>query len=277
MKRYINKLYLLTIAILVNIVLLTACTNYNFTKVKEEKSVHSIEITENNAKAISVGNSEIVNIVKSDKNKIDTSTRIENKANFDISKIWIEYEEFDKNKNIIDKSESLLDMTLNPGESAYIVFGHKEYTDSLKVVGYRYEAEGKEVLVNTKNDDIEIKEKTLKLESSKDYEILVTSDIYKLSESEDGITYGVKVKNSSNKSLGNIILKIGELNEDGEYIMVSHISEYSVLKPSQEVEIETVTSQAAKKIEILGYNYDDVKEKASIDIDLKTHKASINK
>lgn len=277
MKRYINKLYLLTIAILVNIVLLTACTNDNFTKVKEEKSVHNIEITENNAKAISVGNSEIVNIVKSDKNKIDTSTRIENKANFDISKIWIEYEEFDKNKNIIDKSESLLDMTLNPGESAYIVFGHKEYTDSLKVVGYRYEAEGKEVLVNTKNDDTEIKEKTLKLESSKDYEILVTSDIYKLSESEDGITYGVKVKNSSNKSLGNIILKIGELNEDGEYIMVSHISEYSVLKPSQEVEIETVTSQAAKKIEILGYNYDDVKEKASIDIDLKTHKASINK
>lgn len=277
MKRYINKLYLLTIVILVNIILLTACTNDKFTKVKEEKSVHSIEITENNAKAISIGNSEIVNISKSDKNKIDTSTRIENKANFDISKIWLEYEEFDKSKNIIDKSESLLDMTLNPGESAYIVFGHKEYTDSLKVVGYRYEAEGKEVLVNTKNDEIEIKEKSLKLESSKDYEILVTSDIYKLSESEDGITYGVKVKNSSNKSLGNIILKIGELNEDGEYIMISHISEYSVLKPSQEVEIETVTSQAAKKIEILGYNYDDVKEKASIDIDLKSHKASINK
>lgn len=277
MKRYINKLYLLTIVILVNIILLTACTNDKFTKVKEEKSVHSIEITENNAKAISIGNSEIVNIAKSDKNKIDTSTRIENKANFDISKIWLEYEEFDKSKNIIDKSESLLDMTLNPGESAYIVFGHKEYTDSLKVVGYRYEAEGKEVLVNTKNDEIEIKEKPLKLESSKDYEILVTSDIYKLSESEDGITYGVKVKNSSNKSLGNIILKIGELNEDGEYIMISHISEYSVLKPSQEVEIETVTSQAAKKIEILGYSYDDVKEKASIDIDLKSHKASINK
>lgn len=277
MKRYINKLYLLTIVILVNIILLTGCTNDKLTKVKEEKSVHSIEITENNAKAISIGNSEIVNISKSDKNKIDTSTRIENKANFDISKIWLEYEEFDKSKNIIDKSESLLDMTLNPGESAYIVFGHKEYTDSLKVVGYRYEAEGKEVLVNTKNDEIEIKEKPLKLESSKDYEILVTSDIYKLSESEDGITYGVKVKNSSNKSLGNIILKIGELNEDGEYIMISHISEYSVLKPSQEVEIETVTSQAAKKIEILGYNYDDVKEKASIDIELKSHKASINK
>ncbi|WP_042275120.1 hypothetical protein [[Clostridium] dakarense] len=277
MKRYINKLYLLIIVILINVILLTACTNNNFPKDKEEKSVHNKEINENNAKAISIGNSEIVNISRSDKSKIDASTRIENKANFDISKIWLEYEEVDKSKNTIDKSETFLDITLNPGESAYIGFEHKEYTDSVKVVAYRYEAEGKEVLINTKNNDIKIKEKSYELESSKDYEILATSDIYKLSESEDGITYGVKVKNSSSKSLGNINLKIGELNEDGEYIMVSHISAYSVLKPSEEVEMEIITSQAVKKIEILGYNYDDVKEKASIDIDLKSHKVSINK
>lgn len=259
-------------------IFLTACTN-NIYKIKNkaEKSIHNIEINESNAKAISIGNTEIVNIAKGDSNKIDTSTRIENKANFDISEIWLQYEEFDEDKNILDESESFLDITLNPKESAYIGFGHKEYTDSVKVIGYRYEAEGKEVTVNTKDDDIQVKEKSSKLESSKDYEVLATSETYKVSESEDGITYGVKVKNSSNKSLGNIILKIGELNEDGEYIMISHISSYSVLKPSEEAEIEIITSHAAKKIEILGYNYDDVKEKANVDIDLKSHKANINK
>lgn len=273
MKKYMNKSCLI---ILINIILLTACTN-NIDKNESEGSIHNIEITENNAKALSIGNSEIVNIAKGDNNKIDTSTKVENKSNFDISDIWLEYEEFDKDKNVIDQSESFLDITLNPRESAYIGFGHKEYTDSVKVIGYRYEAEGKEVIVNTKNNDIQIKEKRNKTEDSKEYEILLTSDIYKVNESEDGITYGVKVKNSSNKSLGNIILKIGELNEDGEYIMISHISAHSVLKPLEEVELEIITAPASNKIEILGYNYDDVKEKAIIDIDLKSHKATINK
>ncbi|MEG1311614.1 MAG: hypothetical protein RSD47_06355 [Romboutsia sp.] len=277
MNRYVSKLYLFITIMLINIILLTACTNNKIDKNKYEAPIHTIEITENNAKAISIGNSEIINISKGDNNSIDTSTRVENKSNFDISNIWLEYEEYDKNKNIIDKSESFLDITLSPKESAYIGLGHKEYTYSVKVIGYRYEAEGKEVVVNSKNNHIKIKEKISTLEDSKDYEILTISKIHIINESKDGVTYGVKVKNSSTKDLGNIILKIGELNENEEYIMVSHVSAYSVLKPGEEVEIEIITSQNAKKIEILGYNYDDIKEKANIDIDIKSHKVRLNK
>lgn len=121
---------------------------------------------------------------------------------------------------------------------------------------------------------MEIKDNEEQIENSKGYEVLTISEIYQQNDSKD--TYKVKVKNLSQEDLGNIALKIGEL-KDGEYIAVNHLPTYNILKTSEEIEINIVASTEADKLIILGYSYDDIKEKATIDIDLKSHRAKINK
>ena len=58
--------------------------------------------------------------------------------------------------------------------------------------------------------------------------------------------------------------------------MVDNISSYNILKPSENVNIEIKALDDTEKIELLGYSYDDIKERANINIDLKLHKASIS-
>ena len=84
------------------------------------------------------------------------------------------------------------------------------------------------------------------------------------------------IKNTSKKQLGNITVKIGQLDKDGTYIMVDSISLYNILKPSEDIKMEIKALDNTKSIELLGYSYDDIKEKANINIDLKLHKASIS-
>ena len=114
------------------------------------------------------------------------------------------------------------------------------------------------------------------LKDSKEYEVLTTSEIYKVKNSNEIDTYALDIKNTSKKQLGNITVKIGQLDKDGTYIMVDSISLYNILKPSEDIKMEIKALDNTKSIELLGYSYDDIKEKANINIDLKLHKASIS-
>lgn len=272
--RISKKSYLLVV-LLSSIIGLSGCEKEVSKKEELKNTVSSIKINQENAKAIKIENTEITNVSNLDQNS--TVTKIENKENFYISNIWVGYEEVDKNGNVISNSQTFLDLTLLPGDLSAVSFPHKEYANSIKIVSYGYETEGTAVVVNLKKDSVKIKENVAKVENSKPYEVLALSEIYKENETEDASTYMVKIKNSSEKDLGNISLKIGELKRDGEYITVNHLPAYNVLKPEEEIEMEVAVSSNADKLKILGYSYDDVKEKATIDIDLKSHRVKINK
>ena len=58
--------------------------------------------------------------------------------------------------------------------------------------------------------------------------------------------------------------------------MVDSISSYNILKPSETISMEIKALENTNNIQLLGYSYDDIKEKANINIDLKLHKASVS-
>ncbi|AQU09934.1 hypothetical protein DD109_15395 [Clostridioides difficile] len=278
MNKIVKKSISLMIILTIFIFMLTACE-----KDEQPDSVdiqtedkNEIKIDEGNAKVLNIGKSEIINIDEGD--KVDTSTKVENNSTFNISNVELIYNEYDENKKIISSdSKALLDMTLMPGKVAYIECGHKTFVKGVEVYAYEYEAEGKIVYVNLKENTINIRNNNIKLENSSQYEVLSTSELKKVNESNEGITYQVKVKNSSSKDLGNIILKTAEVNENGEYLTVNRVPSYKILKPSEETDIDILCSTKAKSVEIVGYTYDDIKEKANVDIDLKSHKVKIDK
>lgn len=278
MNKIVKKSISLMIILTIFIFMLTACE-----KDEQPDSVdiqtedkNEIKIDEGNAKVLNIGKSEIINIDEGD--KVDTSTKVENNSTFNISNVELIYNEYDENKKIISSdSKALLDMTLMPGKVAYIECGHKTFVKGVEVYAYEYEAEGKIVYVNLKENTINIRNNNIKLENSSQYEVLSTSELKKVNESNEGITYQVKVKNSSSKDLGNIILKTVEVNENGEYLTVNRVPSYKILKPSEETDIDILCSTKAKSVEIVGYTYDDIKEKANVDIDLKSHKVKIDK
>ena len=278
MNKILKKSISLMIILTIFIFMLTACE-----KDEQPDSVdiqtedkNEIKIDEGNAKVLNIGKSEIINIDEGD--KVDTSTKVENNSTFNISNVELIYNEYDENKKIISSdSKALLDMTLMPGKVAYIECGHKTFVKGVEVYAYEYEAEGKIVYVNLKENTINIRNNNIKLENSSQYEVLSTSELKKVNESNEGITYQVKVKNSSSKDLGNIILKTAEVNENGEYLTVNRVPSYKILKPSEETDIDILCSTKAKSVEIVGYTYDDIKEKANVDIDLKSHKVKIDK
>ncbi|EGT4248009.1 hypothetical protein EPE97_15445 [Clostridioides difficile] len=278
MNKIVKKSISLMIILTIFIFMLTACE-----KDEQPDSVdiqtedkNEIKIDEGNAKVLNIGKSEIINIDEGD--KVDTSTKVENNSTFNISNVELIYNEYDDNKKIISSdSKALLDMTLMPGKVAYIECGHKTFVKGVEVYAYEYEAEGKIVYVNLKENTINIRNNNIKLENSSQYEVLSTSELKKVNESNEGITYQVKVKNSSSKDLGNIILKTAEVNENGEYLTVNRVPSYKILKPSEETDIDILCSTKAKSVEIVGYTYDDIKEKVNVDIDLKSHKVKIDK
>lgn len=282
MNKRLIKLLLLMIILVINTIIISACSKQNNDNVKIEESsenTNKVTVNKDNANALNILGSKNIIIENENDNvlKVDTHAKVENSSTFDISNIWLKYEELDKSKNIISESETFIDITLNPGEIAYVGIDHKEYTKSINIVGYKYNTTDKEVILDLKNNNVKIINSDSILENSKKYEILAISNLNKISESEKGNKYKVKIKNSSNNNLGNITLRVAQLNDKGEYIMVEHISSYSVLNPNEETDIDIVTSNEAKEAKIIGYIYDDVKEKANVDIDLKSHRAKINK
>lgn len=52
---------------------------------------------------------------------------------------------------------------------------------------------------------------------------------------------------------------------------------YKILKFLEEIDIDILCLIKVKSVEIVGYMYDDIKEKVNVDIDLKFYKVKIDK
>lgn len=277
MKKQKNKSYLLISLILINVITLTSCTNNENTKYKSDIVIKNIEINEDNGRVLNLSSTEILNISKNKNNKLEVSVGIKNRSKFDISNINFKYEEFDKNKNKIANSKTFSDISLNPDDKANISFGHKKYTETIKITGYSYEVFDKKVFVDLVNDKVKIRENKYIAENSSDYEVLVVPSEKEILASKKGNTYSINIVNSSDKDLGNVIVKIAQINQDNEYTKVHNISANSVLKPLDDVNIEVTMLEDVKNIQVIGYSYDDLRLKSNITINLKSHQVKIEK
>lgn len=264
-----KKVLIILLLIVINIVMLVACKSNDINNDK----IYSVNIDKDNAKALSI--KDIENESDSN-NELQVSKKIKNISDFSIYSILINYEEVNKKDNIISKAQLFLDLTLKPNESSLISFFNDEKIKDINIVSYEYHTLDKVVRVNLSDNSVVINKSLTNLKDSKEYEVLSTSKIYKVKNSNKTDTYAINIKNTSKKELGNITIKIGQLNKYGEYIIVDNISSYNVLKPSQDLNIEIKGLENTEKIELLGYSYDDIKNKANISIDLKLHKASVD-
>ena len=273
MNKLHKKVLFISILLIVNILILISCNSKDI--YDEESLYYTTNINHENAKVLlieDIKNNNDDNLA----NEINLSKVIKNVSNFSIYNILITYEEINNNNNISAKSQVFLDLTLNPNESSEISFFNDDKVKKINIVSYEYYTLDKEVKVNLKDNTVDINKSNFTLKDSKEYEVLTTSEIYKVKNSNEIDTYELDIKNTSRKQLGNITVKIGQLDKDGKYIMIDNISSYNILKPSENIKMEIKALDNTKSIELLGYSYDDIKEKANINIDLKLHKASIS-
>ena len=273
MNKLHKKVLFISILLIVNILILISCNSKDI--YDEESLYYTTNINHENAKVLlieDIKNNNDDNLA----NEINLSKVIKNVSNFSIYNILITYEEINNNNNISAKSQVFLDLTLNPNESSEISFFNDDKVKKINIVSYEYYTLDKEVKVNLKDNTVDINKSNFTLKDSKEYEVLTTSEIYKVKNSNEIDTYELDIKNTSRKQLGNITVKIGQLDKDGKYIMIDSISSYNILKPSENIKMEIKALDNTKSIELLGYSYDDIKEKANINIDLKLHKASIS-
>lgn len=275
MNKFPKRVLFISMLLIVNILMLASCKSKDI--YDDENLDYSIDINNENAKVLSIKDVEN-NSDDSDNsdNELKLSKVIKNISDISIYNILITYEEINNKDNIVEKSQVFLDLTLNPNESSEISFFNDDEVKGINIVSYEYHTLDKEVMVNLKDDTVSINKSSVDLKDSKEYEVLTTSEIYKVKNSNEIDTYALDIKNTSKKQLGNITVKIGQLDKDGTYIMVDSISLYNILKPSEDIKMEIKALDNTKSIELLGYSYDDIKEKANINIDLKLHKASIS-
>lgn len=268
-----KKILVVFMLIIVNAILLVACKS-NDTYNENEKQTSSVSLDENNAKVLLIKDIESDDNTEDDELKL--SKKIKNISDFSIYNILINYEEINDKDSIASKSQLFLDLTLKPNESSLISFFNGQKIKDINIVSYEYHTLDKIVTVNLKDNSVVINKGIVDLKDSKKYEVLTTSPIYKVKNSNQTDTYAIDIKNTSKQELGNITIKIGQLDKKGQYIMVDNITSYNILKPSEDVNIEIKALENTEKIKLLGYSYDDIKDKANINIDLKLHKAKIN-
>lgn len=269
MNKFPKRVLFISMLLIVNILMLASCKSKDI--YDDENLDYSIDINNENAKVLS-----IKDVENNSDDELKLSKVIKNISDISIYNILITYEEINNKDNIVEKSQVFLDLTLNPNESSEISFFNDDEVKGINIVSYEYNTLDKEVMVNLKDDTVAINKSSVALKDSKEYEVLTTSEIYEVKNSSEIDTYALDIKNTSKKQLGNITVKIGQLDKDGTYIMVDSISLYNILKPSEDIKMEIKALDNTKSIELLGYSYDDIKEKANINIDLKLHKASIS-
>ena len=269
MNKFPKRVLFISMLLIVNILMLASCKSKDI--YDDENLDYSIDINNENAKVLS-----IKDVENNSDDELKLSKVIKNISDISIYNILITYEEINNKDNIVEKSQVFLDLTLNPNESSEISFFNDDEVKGINIVSYEYNTLDKEVMVNLKDDTVAINKSSVALKDSKEYEVLTTSEIYKVKNSSEIDTYALDIKNTSKKQLGNITVRIGQLDKDGTYIMVDSISLYNILKPSEDIKMEIKALDNTKSIELLGYSYDDIKEKANINIDLKLHKASIS-
>ncbi|WP_455538382.1 hypothetical protein [Terrisporobacter sp.] len=267
MNNVIKKVILL---ILILIVLVTGISIFMSLKDKNNSEYESDVISKSSAKTLEICNKKVPNLGDK-KNKDNTSIiKIKNTSNLNLSNIVLCYDELDKNNKVIFNGKVYMDMTLIPDEVIQVQFAPKDFADNIEIVGYYYIVEDCNVHVNLEDNEIKIYKNDKYLENSKNYEVM---SINKTRDEGSNIT--MKIKNTSQKNLGNIVLKVAEINKNKEIVKIDHITYSSILRPNDEKEIVTSSHDSNHDVKILGYTYDDMENKSNIDIDLITHRVNI--
>ena len=232
-------------------------------------------INKSNAKTLEIYDSKITNLIGRRNSDNTAVIKIKNASNFNISNIILYYDELDKNNKVISDAKTNIDMTLSADEVVQVQFTPKGFTDTIEITGYNYIVEDSSVNVDLKNNEIEIYENDKYLENSKNYEVMSINKINNKKHDKEDLTFVMKIKNTSQKNLGNIVLKIAEIDKNKEVVKIDHIIYNSILKPNDEAEIATSLYNSNYDVKILVYTYDDMENKSNIDIDLITHKVNI--
>ena len=232
-------------------------------------------INKSNAKTLEIYDSKITNLIGRRNSDNTAVIKIKNASHFNISNIILYYDELDKNNKVISDAKTNIDMTLSADEVVQVQFTPKGFTDTIEITGYNYIVEDSSVNVDLKNNEIEIYENDKYLENSKNYEVMSINKINNKKHDKEDLTFVMKIKNTSQKNLGNIVLKIAEIDKNKEVVKIDHIIYNSILKPNDEAEIATSLYNSNYDVKILGYTYDDMENKSNIDIDLITHKVNI--
>lgn len=232
-------------------------------------------INKSNAKTLEIYDNKITNLIGRRNSDNTAVIKIKNASNFNISNIILYYDELDKNNKVISDAKTNIDMTLSADEVVQVQFTPKGFTDTIEITGYNYIVEDSSVNVDLKNNEIEIYENDKYLENSKNYEVMSINKINNKKYDKEDLTFVMKIKNTSQKNLGNIVLKIAEIDKNKEVVKIDHIIYNSILKPNDEAEIATSLYNSNYDVKILGYTYDDMENKSNIDIDLITHKVNI--
>ncbi|MCI5629448.1 MAG: hypothetical protein SPI06_07970 [Terrisporobacter sp.] len=232
-------------------------------------------INKSNAKTLEIYDNKITNLIGRRNSDNTAVIKIKNASNFNISNIILYYDELDKNNKVISDAKTNIDMTLSADEVVQVQFTPKGFTDTIEITGYNYIVEDSSVNVDLKNNEIEIYENDKYLENSKNYEVMSINKINNKKHDKEDLTFVMKIKNTSQKNLGNIVLKIAEIDKNKEVVKIDHIIYNSILKPNDEAEIATSLYNSNYDVKILGYTYDDMENKSNIDIDLITHKVNI--
>ena len=232
-------------------------------------------INKSNAKTLEIYDNKITNTIGRRNSDNTAVIKIKNASNFNISNIILYYDELDKNNKVISDAKTNIDMTLSADEVVQVQFTPKGFTDTIEITGYNYIVEDCSVNVDLKNNEIEIYENDKSLENSKNYEVMSINKINNKKYDKEDLTFVMKIKNTSQKNLGNIVLKIAEIDKNKEVVKIDHIIYNSILKPNDEAEIATSLYNSNYDVKILGYTYDDMENKSNIDIDLITHKVNI--
>ena len=239
------------------------------------KEYESDIINKSNAKTLEIYDNKITNLIGRRNSDNTAVIKIKNASNFNISNIILYYDELDKNNKVISDAKTNIDMTLSADEVVQVQFTPKGFTDTIEITGYNYIVEDCSVNVDLKNNEIEIYENDKYLENSKNYEVMSINKINNKKHDKEDLTFVMKIKNTSQKNLGNIVLKIAEIDKNKEVVKIDHIIYNSILKPNDEAEIATSLYNSNYDVKILGYTYDDMENKSNIDIDLITHKVNI--
>ncbi|MDO5011062.1 MAG: hypothetical protein Q4E31_09580 [Intestinibacter bartlettii] len=269
-----NKKLKLTLVLSVfSLIFLTIFIIFKFNQSKEEKQ---IEVNDSQAKVLEIENTKITGISHT-KTKTSVTTKIKNKSQNILSNIRINYIELDKNQNKISTKQIPVEVSLKKDEKALITILPQNYTYTIDIIGYSYETKNYDINVNLDENNITVGEIS-QIENTKEqlddiikYDILQIYDLQQL----DDKNYKVKIKNNSQKNLGNIILKVAEKNKEDEYVSISKISYNSTLKAKEFSKLILNSQDKENTLEIIGYTYDDIENKSNIDVDFKTNSASI--
>lgn len=272
MNNMIKKLILL---ILIFIIVLIGINIYTSLINTHSKEYESDIISKSNAKTLEIYNHRITNLSERSGNDVTAIVKMKNTSNLNIGQIVVYYDELDKNNKVVSDSKMDMDITLSPKEVMQVQFTPKDYTETIEITGYTYIVEDCYVQVSLKDNEVKILENKEYLENSKNYEVMSINKISKNRTAKNELIFVAEIKNISQKNLGNIVLKVAEINKNKEIVKIDHIIYNSILKPEEEGEIVTSLYNSNYDVKILGYTYDDMENKSNIDIDLITHKVNI--